>query len=390
MTAADTTTPKIPIRAGSPAALLAMVPHLLGFTPESSIVIVGLDEASGAVKVTLRYDLPDPADAPLTADITGHATAVLVSQQLTATVAVGYGSGALVTPVADALRAECRRNSIMVGDVLRVEDGRYWSYICTDPGCCPPQGVPCSAPGQRVSAEFARTGSRPLASREALAASVAPAAGPAGESMRRATRRAERFIAELLGRARTSPGRRKPRQVLADQGVAAVIKMTDRYRSGHQFCTRFQAAWLTVVLRNLRVRDDAWARMDPQYRAAHLRLWTDMTRLAQPGYVAAPASLLAFVAWQDGNGALANAALDRALADTPGYSMAGLLRQVITAGAPPSMATLPMSPEEVAAAYSEQDDEPDDSDQHIDEDAEDEPGGKNDQSTEPTLTNMPA
>jgi hypothetical protein len=91
--------------------------------------------------------------------------------------------------------------------------------------------------------------------------------------------------------------------------------------------------------------------MDPAHRDAHGRLWTDLTRRAQPGYVAAPASLLAFTAWQCGNGALANVALDRALADTPGYSMAQLLRDVIDAGAPPSMATLPMTPEEVAASY---------------------------------------
>jgi hypothetical protein len=67
--------------------------------------------------------------------------------------------------------------------------------------------------------------------------------------------------------------------------------------------------------------------------------------------VAAPASLLAFVAWQCGDGALANIALDRALADHPGYSMARLLRQVLDSGAPPSLARLPMTPEEVAASY---------------------------------------
>jgi uncharacterized protein DUF4192 len=65
------------------------------------------------------------------------------------------------------------------------------------------------------------------------------------------------------------------------------------------------------------------------------------------------------VAWQAGDGALANVALDRALADEPGYSMALLLRQVITAGAPPSLARLPMTPEEVAASYDEAEDDPD-------------------------------
>jgi hypothetical protein len=101
--------------------------------------------------------------------------------------------------------------------------------------------------------------------------------------------------------------------------------------------------------------------MEPKYQQAHLRLWTDLTRRAQSGYVAAPASLLAFVAWQSGNGALANVALDRALADDPKYSMARLLRETIDAGVPPSMARLPMTPEQVAASYdSETSDSPTD------------------------------
>ena len=50
-------------------------------------------------------------------------------------------------------------------------------------------------------------------------------------------------------------------------------------------------------------------------------------------------------------------ALDRALADEPQYSMAQLLRQVITAGSPPSLARLPMTPEEVAASYAGLDEE---------------------------------
>jgi hypothetical protein len=90
--------------------------------------------------------------------------------------------------------------------------------------------------------------------------------------------------------------------------------------------------------------------------------------------VAAPASLLGFVAWQVGDGALANVALDRALADEPGYSMAQLLRQVITAGAPPSLARLPMTPEEVAASYDDAED-----------DAGDDPDGDHDHELDPDV-----
>jgi hypothetical protein len=44
--------------------------------------------------------------------------------------------------------------------------------------------------------------------------------------------------------------------------------------------------------------------------------------------------------------------------------MAQLLRQVITAGAPPSLARLPMTPEEVAASYDDAEDDRDGDDDH--------------------------
>ena len=72
-----------------------------------------------------------------------------------------------------------------------------------------------------------------------------------------------------------------------------------------------------------------------------------------------------------GDGALANVALDRALADEPRYSMALLLRQVITAGAPPSLARLPMTPEEVAASYDDADGDHEGPDHELDMDDHD-------------------
>jgi hypothetical protein len=91
--------------------------------------------------------------------------------------------------------------------------------------------------------------------------------------------------------------------------------------------------------------------MDPKHRAAHRRLWTDVVRCAAESYVPAPASLLAFTAWQSGEGALANIAIERALAADPAYSMAHLIGQAVDAGLPPSAARLPMTPEEVEASY---------------------------------------
>jgi hypothetical protein len=93
--------------------------------------------------------------------------------------------------------------------------------------------------------------------------------------------------------------------------------------------------------------------MEPAHRAAHLRLWTDVLRAAPIEFVPAPAALLAFAAWQSGDGALAAVAIERALGADPCYSMALLLADAISGGLPPSAARLPMTPAQVAESYGE-------------------------------------
>jgi hypothetical protein len=77
--------------------------------------------------------------------------------------------------------------------------------------------------------------------------------------------------------------------MIAAEGLAAADRMIAAYRRGDAAATDNEIAWVTVALRDLRVRDDAWVLM----ARAHLRLWTDVVRRAHPGRVAAPASLLA-------------------------------------------------------------------------------------------------
>jgi hypothetical protein len=351
------------VKAGSPRDLLGVIPLLLGFMPEASLVVIGVGPPRDRVRVTLRYDLPDPPDEDVTADLVAHAVGVLRSQRLRAAIAVGYGPEALVVPVAGALLNEAHQAWIDLYDVLRVEDGRYWSYRCADEACCPAAGTPFDVTDHSASAETAGAGIQVLAGRAAVAARVAPLGGIAAESMRQAIRRAEVHVDRLMAKVRRSRRIGAARRMIAAEGLAAVGQMITRYRSGGRFTSDYEIARITVALRDLRVRDDAWARMDPAQAEAHLRLWTDVVRRAQPGYAAAPAALLAFVAWQSGDGALANVALDRALADDARYSMALLLRQVITAGAPPSLARLPMTPEEVAASYDAAEDEAFDDDE---------------------------
>lgn len=89
-----------------------------------------------------------------------------------------------------------------------------------------------------------------------------------------------------------------------------------------------------MLLTHVPVRDHAWERTDG--RDEDIALWTDVLRRAEPELIAVPAALLAFAAWRAGQGALAAVALERALAEHPGHSMALLLDDLLRRGVPPS------------------------------------------------------
>jgi hypothetical protein len=169
--------------------------------------------------------------------------------------------------------------------------------------------------------------------------------GTAADEMATATRAAERIAQAMIAR--------EGERAFAGRGLVAVQAAIRTYRTGGSVTGSYSLAWLALALISLRIRDDAWARMAPGFSNAHRQLWAGLVRRAQPGYVAGPASLLAFTAWQCGDGAVASIALDRALADVPGYSMALLVREALDTGLPPAMAVLPMTPAEVAASYPE-------------------------------------
>ena len=95
--------------------------------------------------------------------------------------------------------------------------------------------------------------------------------------------------------------------------------------------------------------------MTPERSAEHVAFWSDVVRRVPDEAVAGPASMLAFCAWQEGNGALAQIALDRAQAAQPDYSLASLLREAVSAGLPPRAAVPPMTPAEVEQSYRDRD-----------------------------------
>ncbi|WDZ85961.1 DUF4192 domain-containing protein [Micromonospora cathayae] len=324
----STERPRLAVR--SPADLIAAVPYLLGFHPAESVVLVAL--RGRQIVFAARADLPPPGTAA--APAARYLAAVLRRQRAEAATIIGYGPAARVTAAVDAVRHELGGADITVLDALRVGDGRYWSYLCTDPGCCPPEGTPYDPTASQVTAAAVFAGQVALPDRAALTAQVAPVTGPTREAMRAATARARSRLGDLL---RPVPAEELPsaRAVTGPAGTAhrAALELS---RRGERL-TDDDAAWLGVLLTFVPARDDVWERTEGSDE--HIDLWTDVFRRSEPELVAAPGCLLAFAAFRSGHGALAAVALERVLDQQPDYPMALLLDDLLRQAVPPSRLT---------------------------------------------------
>lgn len=303
------------------ADVVAIVPYLLGFHPSRSLVAVAIDDAK--VKGVIRLDLTqDPAE---TAERTAHLARVLARHDARRALLVGYGAGSQVTPIMDAAMAALRRAGIAIGEAIRVDEGRYWSYICADGTCCPPEGVPVDTSSSVPAAAAVVAGLRALPDRTALAATLEPPQGFDQDEARAITR-------EVCARVRKAD---KAGGDWFSDGVGRIVAALDRVQAGEDLGVG-TVAWLGVHLTAKPVRDMAMTYIGRYGTETHVRMWTDVTRKVQPAFAAAPASLLAFTAMCQGNGPLAGVALDRALSAAPRYSLALLLLEGLMIGLPPS------------------------------------------------------
>jgi hypothetical protein len=323
------------VRVSTAGQLLAVIPALLGGTePDHSLVVVAAAPPHGKVIGIICCPLPDTPDLTAAYLLAADICDTLAHDGAAIILAAGYGAGPLVTPVADALRAAAGQAGLQLTECLRVEDGQYWSYLC--PGTCHPAEAqvppPLLMPG---------TASGPAAARAEAAASVMALSGVIAEQMAAETRRCERIASAYLAMASAAPGTAAAGRVISKYGIPAVTATIRAYRDDSLVPPASAFAWLSVTLAITEVRDAAWSQMDPAHAAAHQRLWTDLVRRARPGYVAAPAALLAFTAWQAGDIVLAGAALDRAQADDPDDSMASVFRRALSVGVPPHLAVPP-------------------------------------------------
>ena len=329
----STRTSRPVVRLTTPGEIAAAVPHLCGFVPSESVVLISLRGPRARVGLTMRFDLPPPSGE---AAIANEAAERLRADGAGRTVAVVYtdqGEGGLPRQgVVDALRDRCRERGVDVDDALLVRDGRWVSYLCADPDCCPAEGTPLAAALSSpalglVAAQQAVEGRAVLPSREELTASLAPPQLLAARAAAHALAEAEDAVAG----DRLERGRRVANATALTRWRAVVSRFADpRAELSAQ-----EAAALEVALEDVLVRDEVvtWALRE---HAALLGVLQALARCTPPPFDAPVCTLLAWVAYAEGNGGLANVALERVAVSRPTYSLAVLLRQALDAQVPPA------------------------------------------------------
>ncbi|MEV0229793.1 DUF4192 domain-containing protein [Nonomuraea sp. NPDC050786] len=297
----------------SPTDILAAVPYLVGFHPKSSLIVIGIHRRQA--KVVARWSLPFPPGTLAALE------PAFEREGVTEIVIVGYGPGDLVTPAVDEARLLAAKTEIHVGEALRAHEGRYWSYLCDLPTCCPAEGTPYDLSTSQIAAEATVRGLVALPDRESLERTIAPMTGPVRMAMRRATADA---VAEFRAGLTTTPDL----DAFATSYVAESLAMVRSALQTHEEGGRLddaEAAKLGLALAITRVRDEAWTLMQD----SHGLLWKDLTRRLEPRFTPPAASLLAMAAWRAGNSVQATIALERALTIDPSYSMANLLMHAL-------------------------------------------------------------
>ena len=306
----------------TPHDLLAAVPFLIGYHPTNSLVLISIK--SDALEMAMRIDFPINPPEGSYALLASHLKrdnaegALIVAYE-----PKGNSSGEEVLQnTADAVA----HLNIPIRELMLVRNGRWRSLLCEDPTCCPPDGQAMEDfESSRIAAEQVANGRvLPYQNSEGLSESIS------------STQLSKdiNWNAQVIG-FRIDP---EDNDLTAKQrdGAESVLLLADFYIQDG-FCKDYDLiARVLGRLSDIQVRDFALGCHDENTIDAYWAMWRDLTRIAPPKFIAPVASLFAAIAYENGEGALAHRALDRAIEDQPEYSLSRLLRRVFSSGWPPS------------------------------------------------------
>ena len=310
-----------PVRAGGPADLLALVPRLLGFHPDESVVVLTIGDARQPFHA--RVDL-DGADAD---DLLEHLCGVAVRGGVTRMAVVVYsGDADLARAAGETLAA--RLVAVGVEPVCLVRaDGTRWWPLDAGPGAV---GTAYDLSCHPLTAEGVLEGAVVLSSRQELADSLV---GDGSEASQ-VSELADAVLARLA-HAVADRGTAIARDQLATEARWVGRRLRRFLEDRRRLDLHDVARLLVLTSLFLEIRDVALAEMSHPNAARQVELWRDVVRRAPVRFRAAPATLLGFAAWLSGNGALAWCAVDRAQDADPGYELARVLAEALAGAVPP-------------------------------------------------------
>ena len=323
----------------SPAAVIGALPHLVGFPPEHSLVVLVV--SGGLLRVTARTDLPSAGSVPSqwSAELVGRLhprageTAILV---VFPTDLLQPGAELPHRPVVDAVSARLESRGCAVTDALVTVDGRWWSYLCANERCCPPEGRVVSTPDESLArTRLVYAGLAPVPSRAAMVAEFEDIDLHTTDAVDRERRRR---------RESTRRGHRAPRAGRPTRGewathLSSLITSTEQP-------SPVDVLDILEGLCDVRLRDTVlWDMSIPGpsgiWRRATVVLRSCL-RAAEGDEVPPVATVLAVAFWLLGDGARAREALRRAETADPGYRLAELIATAVDHGLSPDVWRLSM------------------------------------------------
>lgn len=301
--------------------LITAIPFLIGFHPSDSIVLISIKD--GAIGLAMRIDLPQQLESEAI-DLLAHH---FIRDEAESALLVAYmpesrddGDSVLIS-----LGAGLIRNGINIQESIVVRSGRYRSIICRDSICCPPTGksIP-SIEDSKMAVEHVVAGI-PMPYSNISDLIEALAADPSSLSHAWSDEVSQFFISEDSEELKE----------LRRDGVETMDLLVDEYRMGRGPTDRTLVARMIGRMSDVQVRDYALGVHREDTYDLFFTMWREILRLAPRGFVAPIACVVAAMAYEGGDGALAQKALDRAFADDEKYPLAALLRRVFNAGWPP-------------------------------------------------------
>lgn len=316
-------TPKPTVaRLTTPAQMVASLPLYLGYTPTESFVVACLHEPRGRVGLTMRFDLPAPEHEDALVQEALRRVRLADPSRLLVVVYTGaddegqtYAREELVEDFLAELADE-----LAITEAVLVRGGRFWSYLCRNARCCPPQGTPVDAAQgddqvQLLQAEQVLRGRVVLADRDELEQSLA---GPTFLAAEQARQLFEGVAADLADGWGDDDARE---ELLEEWG-----RVVEAFAGNPESLTAGQTARLALSLEDRLLRDSVACSHAPE---ALLPLLAELCRRTPEPYDAPVVTLFAWMAYCEGAGAEVTIALDRAQSSDPRYSMASLLRGLL-------------------------------------------------------------